>query len=444
MNHTSLSLSLFCALTLSSALAFSQAATPDKAPLQDLKVRRIAPGSVKIDGFVTDWQGIPILETRALTRGEPEYDWTGPRDLSLLVQAQHDNERLYLAVEVRDNLVVAPKRSRKTGDRVEIWIDAGEAADPSTRLRMLELQLGDMLNDGPPRALWFYPNKLAQKVPEGLEIDGSIRKTGYFFELSLPLSSISSPSPGLEPLKIAFIARDWDRDDPNEDEAAVATSPFDGRKHKKDPAKMGSLYLHNPDELLSGFYKQNPTLKDIPHTQSAWKNVGGDGRREFVSLIHSHLLIVGQGLGEGDFYIYDFPGSPHHTFKSFTLQDLTGDGASEILVRYEVESPSTGITQEIDAILHYDADKIRLIYQREVGNRGPGWSITNQITYKKTGKTRPSKIVVGKGRKTGKINLETYTDVDKDLIVNWDRILLPWQSTKKQTYTWDSGQFLKK
>ncbi|MCP4247295.1 MAG: hypothetical protein GY778_09635, partial [bacterium] len=210
-------------------------------------------GYVKVDGFVTDWEGVDKVESRTLTRGEPEYDWTGPKDLSMVVQAQYDQTYIYMAVEVRDNIVTGPKR-RDRGDRVEIWFDGGEVAakSPHGRMRMLELALGEMESDGKPAITWQYPKSLKGQEPTGLLKDGSMRHTGYFFEFGLPLSELSDPAPGLEPIGIAIIARDLDRDDPNEDEAAVANAPFDGRK-KRRPDTMAKLRLAGAENMDAGF-----------------------------------------------------------------------------------------------------------------------------------------------------------------------------------------------
>jgi hypothetical protein len=138
----------------------------------------------------------------------------------MVVQAQVDGEVLYLAVEVRDNVVAGP-RGPKKGDRIELWLDGGASAGKQ-RLRMLEIAIGDIEGGGKPTARWGYG--AGGGAPRGLMLDGAVRApegqvAGYFFEIGLPLAEISDPRPGLEPLGIALIARDWDYDDANEDEA---------------------------------------------------------------------------------------------------------------------------------------------------------------------------------------------------------------------------------
>ncbi len=112
------------ALMLVTSVVNAQPATPANVKTINISPTHAPQGYVKVDGFVTEWSQIPRIETRALTRGEAEYDWTGPRDCSMIIQAQADEEFLYLAIEVRDNAVVSPD-GKKKGDRVEVWIDAG-------------------------------------------------------------------------------------------------------------------------------------------------------------------------------------------------------------------------------------------------------------------------------------------------------------------------------
>ncbi|MEL6181394.1 MAG: hypothetical protein AAFS10_20720, partial [Myxococcota bacterium] len=210
-SHRAATLMLLASVVVSAALSAApvhaepQPATPDSAPKVDMVATPVAVGSVKVDGFVNDWEGIEKHDIRALTRAVPEYDWTGPRDLSLLVQLQYDSNYLYMAIEVRDNIVTTPK-GRKEGDIVEVWMDGGPLATSKRRgsvgrLRMLRLKVGGMTKDGLPEAEWGYPKKLKGK-PKGIKLDGSIRNTGYFFEVGLPIDQFSNPAPGLETMGI--------------------------------------------------------------------------------------------------------------------------------------------------------------------------------------------------------------------------------------------------
>lgn len=418
-------------------------AQPSQAQRLDIQPTRVRQGTVKVDGFINDWRSVPTLEVQALTRGEPEYDWTGPRDLSLVVQSQVDEETLYLAIEVRDNQVVGPK-GRKGGDRVEIWLDGGPAA--KERLRMLEVSIGDIEAGGKPTARWGHPKSL-RGAPAGLQLDGALRapegKTqGYFLEIGLPLSQISDPPPGWEPVGIAVIARDWDYDDPNEDEAAVATAPFDARK-ERDVATLGRLQLGDLPSQIEGFLRHKPAARKHAPQFAQWGDLGGDGRREYVAQLGPWLLLIGQGLGAGQYYYYELPTPGQLTPTGVELRDLTGDGLAEVIVRYEMSYADQGVTQEMMAIFHYAQDRLLLSFQSETGNRGAGWSFQNQVKIKPGKGKRPATLLVTRGKLQGSLEPAAYPDVDKDQVVDWDRALLPWQSDSKRTYTWSNGQFLK-
>jgi hypothetical protein len=278
-------------------------------------------------------------------------------------------------------------------------------------------------------------------------LDGAVRApegqvAGYFFEIGLPLAEISDPRPGLEPLGIAMIARDWDYDDPNEDEAAVATAPFDARK-ARDPQTLGRLLLRQVEELSAGFFRKVPEAAARPPVATAWADVGGDSRREYVALHERYVLVVGEGLGEGDFYYYTIPWTQRHRAATLELRDLTGDDKAEVLVRYSIAHEDVSVEQELLAIFHYGQDRLLLAFQSELANRGPGWAIQNELQIKPAAGGKPALITVKARKLEGSLAPADYPDVDQHDVVDWDRLILPWQSAQSRQYTWEGFQFIK-
>lgn len=442
-----------CLAVLATLAALAVAASPanaqgkkgkvSDAPKLDLKVTLVPPGSVNVDGFVTDWEGIPAMESQALTSGEHEYDWTGPKDCSLVVQSQYDRDNLYLAIQVRDN-VVTGKRGSKPGDHVEVWIDAGDLAAKSKggRLRMIRFAPGKLADGGKPDVQWAYPKTL-KGPPNGLRIDGAIRKDGYFFEASIPIKELGDPPPGIEPFGIAVIARDHDYDDPAESEASISTAPFDA-KGKPDPRTLGNLEFGGIDNIKTGIYRIVPQARGQKITAETLVDVGGDDRREWVMLVGRYLSISGLGLGDGEYYYFELPYLKGTSYK-LDLEDVTGDGKAEMIIHYtlDVDTPRGRVQQELVAIYHFYFDRIKLVFHQELGNRGPGWAIENNVTIKAGKKGKPSEITVSAGKTTGSVTRETYADPDEDMIVDWERILLPWEEQKSIKFVWETSQFIK-
>jgi len=410
----------------------------------DFKVPLIPPGAITVDGFVTDWEGIAPIESSALTSGEHEYDWTGVKDCSLVVQTQYDRDMLYLAIQVRDN-VVTGKRGSKPGDHVEVWIDAGEIASKSKggRMRMIRFAPGKLADGGKPDVQWGYPKTL-RGTPNGLLIDGAIRKDGYFFEAGIPIRELGNPPPGLEPFGIAVIARDHDYDDPGESEASISTAPFDA-KGKRDPKTMGAMEFSGIDGVKNGIYRILPQARGQKVVAQTLVDVGGDDRREWVQLVGRYLSISGVGLGDGEYYYFELPFLPGTEY-DLEFQDVTGDGKAEMIVHYtlNVQSPRGPVKQELVAIYHFYLDRIKLVFHQELVNHGGGWTLENGFAIKSGKKGKPAEMTVTLGKTEGSVNASNYADADDDQIVDYERILLPWEDEKVRKFVWETSQFIKK
>ncbi len=417
---------------------------PEDAPRLDLHVKRVSSSAITVDGFITDWEGVPPITTRALTRGEHEYDWTGPKDLSLEVQALYDRDLLYLAVTVKDNIVTS-KRGAKPGDHVELWFDAGPLGARSRhgRLRMLRLAPGPLQDGGKPAVTWGWPPSL-RGAPEDLQADGAIRVDGYFFEIALPLTALADPPPGVEPIGFAAVARDYDYDDPGETDAAVATAPFDHLK-RRDPATLGQLTLDGADRIKDGIYKLVPKAQGAPVIGQRFADVGGDARREYVQLIGRWLAVSGYGLGDGDYYYIGLPEPKGARFTRLETRDVTGDGKDELLVTWTLDTPTPvgNVQQELLAVYHFALDRIKLLFQQEIAQRGPTWTLSNTLTFL-TPRGKPPSILLKPDKPQGDLSPDTYRDPNEGYTIDWYRPILPWGDERERAYTWDASQFIKK
>jgi len=96
---------------------------------------------IVVDGCLDDWRGVPAFsldsrrQTRRLRAVQPEDDtpgWTGPRDLSVSVRAAYDEEHLYLAVEVTDDVhrPAGPGAALWRGDAVEVVLQGDDSRLP--------------------------------------------------------------------------------------------------------------------------------------------------------------------------------------------------------------------------------------------------------------------------------------------------------------------------
>lgn len=111
--------------------------------------RLVAPhrDAIVLDGDLSDWQGVPFVAvTPANGRFDPNASASpttdSPDDLSFRFAVCHDDEALYVAVEVTDDRVVADssrpgQRSAPAwdDDAVEVFIDGNHNRAPNSRVK---------------------------------------------------------------------------------------------------------------------------------------------------------------------------------------------------------------------------------------------------------------------------------------------------------------------
>ena len=220
---------------------------PQDQEILDLSAKLTSDIDTRADGNISDWDPNSVsADAKTLLSGEYDYDWTGPKDLSAKVQAQYGAEKIYFYINVSDNAVVSKKQQWKS-DRVELWL-APESADgkPLGNPRGILMDIGPMVDGGMALIKW-----MSGKAAEGLEGAGFVREDGYDFEISVAYDVLSKTTPVLDgSMRYCVLVRDWDQDDPNEDEASVGTCPINPKKSssiKRD--QMGKIRLGMRDVI---------------------------------------------------------------------------------------------------------------------------------------------------------------------------------------------------
>ena len=357
----------------------------DQAAL-DLTATLTNDAETKADGNITDWDennGTKV-EFKTLLAGEYEYDWTGPKDLSGSVMAQYSAERIYFLIQVRDNAVVAKRRQWKS-DRVELWL-APESADGKSLggPRGILLDVGPQVDGGKASVKWLSGK------PGGVDATAFVSPVGYDFEVAVDYAALGK-SPVMDgAMRYCVLVRDWDQDDPNEDEAAIGTCPINPAKSSSiKPAQMGKIPLHFADELWKFVITSDTSL---PGIREDWKRItadlGGDAHPEIIASLGGTVLFAGTGFaGPGtSLFRIDLEAKDAEDVQ-ISARDINGDKRNEAILRRTEACAEPGVKAVREYVFRFDpaAKSIQLLtnYVTEI-RAEDGRVAKNSVQWKKT------------------------------------------------------------
>lgn len=216
------------------------ASRPNGAPLT---ARRVT-STPNIDGDLNEWGALPNTIDRVTFKPE---NWKDAADCSGLFMVGWDESNLYVAVQVRDE-VVTQTQSGETifkGDSLEVLLDTDLAGDFSdTGLSADDFQLGLSPGDlvkGEPAAqayLWFPASKKGTPGNVALATRPSI--DGYTMEAAIPWSLYGvGPAVGKT---YGFVLSISDNDNTNAAEQQTLVSSVSTRR-LTNPTTWGTLVL---------------------------------------------------------------------------------------------------------------------------------------------------------------------------------------------------------
>lgn len=200
-----------------------------------------------IDGVLDDW---PAGATVSSAHRVYAYSgWDGSEDLHASWRLAWDEGRLYVAVEIDDDVHVQTRDGALIyqGDSVELQIDVNPAAG-ATRVNPATSQIilspGDF-EDNPPSAARFRgaeDGDLPEAPGHNIEVDAQQTADGYVLEAAVPWSDLNLvPAAGMR-LGLALNAND--NDSPGNARQEVMMSSEPGRT-LTDPSTWGTLILES-------------------------------------------------------------------------------------------------------------------------------------------------------------------------------------------------------
>lgn len=320
------------------------------AVLLDITPVYVPDTQMMIDSNINEWNGVEGIRFGPLLSGEIEYDWTGIKDLSVSLKARYSIDKLYLLVQVKDNAVTARRMNWKS-DKVEIWLLSETNPIKNNKgLVGLSFDMGPLTQDLPPETKWLSPGKKGK--PNILSATIKLYD-GYDIEMAIPFSEIAALSPAMDDsLRFCVLVRDWDQDNPNEDEVSMASckvQPKSAAKLKK--SDMGLMKFDLAEKQWKTVLKNKGIDEETAKNDlRARGNVVGNALPEIIALHADKLLASGYGFHEGQLSWSEFDFALPDTSKVQKMEviNLNGDAYDEVLV-FTTE-PCTDPSLEADLI----------------------------------------------------------------------------------------------
>lgn len=385
---------------------------------------------VHVDGLQTDWEAEadPVDRVADRIAGEAEYDWTGPADASFRFWCRFAHDWIYFAVVGRDNVLLSPE-GRSNGDRLEIWLGAGEGGSPVR----IDVPLWVAHDTGRVTPTWGHGGEgtLGASVAEV-----ALRENGFFAEIGIAMSDLPELAPLFGAMPAAIVQRDIDRDGSGEREVGIATAPVN------EDAIGGVLRTNVVERRLGEISRQlmfdANARGDRAH--EVWAELGGRRGLDLAFLLGDMLIVTGEGFDDFAWTATTLRTSDDHSAISLHAVDLDGDGVSELIYRFarrirRLEDEGV-IVQEVVLGYSLEGSALTRIFAQEVANELVGhWRIESPITFRPT---RDGQIVEF-GRPVSEVLVENYFDVDADDATDYERMLLPWDADERIEWTTRDG-----
>ncbi len=363
---------------------------PEEQEVLDLTAKLTSDIDTRADGNVSDWGAFDGVEVKStLLSGEYDYDWTGPKDLSAKIQAQYGAEKIYFYVNVTDNAVVSKKKQWKS-DRVEIWL-VPEAEDGKAlgSPRGVSMDIGPMVDGDKALIKW-----VSGRGADGLEGAGFVGEEGYDFEVSIAYSALAKTSPVMNGyMRYCVIIRDWDQDDPNEDEATLGTCPIDPKKPgsiKRE--KMGRIRLALRDSIWTKILNAD---REAAKIEAEWTKVeadiAGTSMPEIIAFAGDTLLIAGMGLNGYAGLTWNkisLDSGFSTAVPQITFEDVDGDKQKEVIVTRNEHCNNGGMNADRSYIFKQSSSGIKFIasfIREQRYDSGSDDYVRNHYKYTKNG-----------------------------------------------------------
>ncbi len=234
-------------------------AVEDRGPLHGDPVREDAPrttarfvpqGAIRIDGKLDDWADAEWIEPKErFMYGHVGEKWNGPQDLSAQAAFAYDEEALYLAVNVRDDVFHAPKSGDAIwmNDGIQVAFDPLLNDPPEGFYADDDVEIGISLVDGEPVAYRWHGPEDGDRELRSCGARFAVVREGdrTIYEARIPFTAMAPLSPTFPGrCRMSLLVND---NDGEMRKGAVGWT--DGIAEKKLPASFGLLTFEPSPEV---------------------------------------------------------------------------------------------------------------------------------------------------------------------------------------------------
>jgi hypothetical protein len=381
------------------------------AAAQPLRFDRSAE-RMRVDGALREWKG-----ARFSTLGSADGS-------SVRYALASDDRGFYLGAEVNDDalvrkagvgpgqdglvLALAMQDAQRKLRVTELWLHAGQAGKSRALAGVAE-------GGKPPRA------EPRIELVEGPRSAGA----GYVIEAFVPFELVAAS----ELWEQGRALLRFEDADGSGKPALLATS--DAQRAGEWPRIALGTGQHDP---LGDFARAKGLTGAEPRLDLR-ANAGGDASPERVVILDKFVLVYGKHYKGGEGYgFFALPFSTGGGLVSAQLEDATGDGHDELLVR--VRQRNELGARELLLVLSLAEERIAPLFSIELKKEAQGGFVESELDIEKPSRGA-RRIRVASGRAQG-LDAVSYRE---NPAADAEPIILPWGDVKSRTYAFDGARF---
>lgn len=379
-----------------------------------------------LDGLLREWSGFGQLravdERAGVTVGSGA--WRGSDDASFGYALARDDDGLWFAAELRDDLLVRSAGHADGDDHFSLAL----AVTAGGRTVAYEVDVYPGEPGSFAGAVRFrVGGRGAVDRAEVVEAPLPAR-VGLTVEARIPWSAVPELRANLATLRARVAYADADAPRRAAPDSVIATGPGDGAHPEALPLVLGANAPPAPGALLDRFRAENG-ITGAPRLDRT-VDMAGDARPERVVVFPGYVAVVGPAVGEGGAYAFiRLPTRNADDLLDVTVRDLTGDGRAEVALRQRVGTEG-GFTRELLTVYQLaEGASLQQVFTHEVGRAQGANRVSDRVTWEPAGLRIEAGAPVGYTQATWPAATEAGVEAP----------LTPWSADRVRAYAWSAS-----